>query len=260
LKRKNGSTSENRTDSTGTVEGMPKSPEPRPNSAWQERAVDRSLSSARAQALARSSQFLAAALDIVEENGTMDFTVQNVVDRTQLSLRAFYQHFAGKDDLLLALYEELVGQFIEELEKDVQSHEDPFEQLEAYVRGYLSRAHHSRSVGGKTISSYNIRLSMEHPADYARAVGPQLRLLASIIRFGVEREVFRSDLPSMTLAMLVNSALVSMAQMDVMEIPTSQPVGPDEVWAWCRSAVVPPAPADLKPKSRTRKARGTATA
>ena len=36
------------------------------------------------------------------------FTVQNVVERSGLSLRSFYNHFAGKHELLLALFEESI--------------------------------------------------------------------------------------------------------------------------------------------------------
>ena len=35
-----------------------------------------------------------------------DFTVQDVVERSGQSLRSFYQYFAGKHELLLALFEE----------------------------------------------------------------------------------------------------------------------------------------------------------
>src|SRR6202000_3483962 len=39
-----------------------------------------------------------------------DFTVQEVVARSKTSLRAFYQHFSSKDELLIALLERTMGQ------------------------------------------------------------------------------------------------------------------------------------------------------
>jgi hypothetical protein len=82
---------------------------------WQERAVERRLSGVRARALARSSRFLATALELVQESGRADFTVQDLIDRSNLSLRAFYQHFAGKEELLLALYENVQSLFTDEI-------------------------------------------------------------------------------------------------------------------------------------------------
>ena len=77
--------------------------------SWQQRAVDRSLSSARARAVSRSGQILDAARSLMLETGGIDFTVQDIVDRSGLSLRSFYKHFAGKDELLLALIRTAMG-------------------------------------------------------------------------------------------------------------------------------------------------------
>jgi AcrR family transcriptional regulator len=46
---------------------------------------------------------------IITEKGNTDFTVQEVVDRSRQSLRSFYQHFDGKHELLLALFEDACG-------------------------------------------------------------------------------------------------------------------------------------------------------
>ena len=38
--------------------------------------------------------------------GSTEFTIQEVVDRSKQSLRGFYEYFDGKDELVLALFEE----------------------------------------------------------------------------------------------------------------------------------------------------------
>jgi hypothetical protein len=80
-----------------------------PLSGWQQRALDRSLVEAKRRALDKSNGFVRAAMALLAETGTLTFTVQDVVDRSQLSLRGFYQTFASKDDLLLALFEEYIA-------------------------------------------------------------------------------------------------------------------------------------------------------
>src|SRR4051812_25426833 len=57
----------------------------------------------RAAAAAAS---VAAARDLAAATGSSAFTVQQVVERAGGSLKSFYRHFEGKDDLLLALLEE----------------------------------------------------------------------------------------------------------------------------------------------------------
>ncbi|MGH3560721.1 MAG: TetR/AcrR family transcriptional regulator, partial [Mycobacterium sp.] len=58
----------------------------------------------------RAAGFIKTAIAILGETGRTDFTVQEIVARSKTSLRAFYQHFSSKDDLLLALFEKTMAQ------------------------------------------------------------------------------------------------------------------------------------------------------
>src|SRR5690606_42050905 len=54
--------------------------------AWKERAVERSLRTAKLRAAQRVQRFLDAAQAGITENGHTDFTVQEAVDRARQSL------------------------------------------------------------------------------------------------------------------------------------------------------------------------------
>ena len=82
---------------------------------WRQRAVSRSLTAARSRAEQRIQRFLDAAFELIDEKGTTEFTIQEVIDRSKQSLRGFYQYFDGKDELILALFEETVRESIEDL-------------------------------------------------------------------------------------------------------------------------------------------------
>src|ERR1700742_805468 len=58
----------------------------------------------------RGDRFIKTAVAILGETGRTDFTVQEVVARSKTSLRAFYQHFSSKDELLIALLERTMAQ------------------------------------------------------------------------------------------------------------------------------------------------------
>src|SRR5690606_33499632 len=83
--------------------------------AWKQRAVERSLRTAKLRAEERVQRFLDAAQAIIAEKGTTDFTVQEVVDRSRQSLRSFYLQFDGKHELLLALFEDTLARTSEQL-------------------------------------------------------------------------------------------------------------------------------------------------
>src|SRR2546427_8222498 len=97
---------------SGSDVGKAEAPRDETEPAWRQRAVSRSLSAARSRAEQRVQRFLDAALDLIDEKDTTDFTIQEVVDRSKQSLRGFYQYFDGKDDLLLALFEETIRESI----------------------------------------------------------------------------------------------------------------------------------------------------
>src|SRR2546429_3547506 len=103
--------------------------------AWRERAVSRSLTAARSRAEQRVQGFLDAAFALIDNKGTTDFTIQEVIDGSQQPLRAFYQHFDGKDELLLALFEETVREAADDIREAVASETQtrPMERLHVFV-------------------------------------------------------------------------------------------------------------------------------
>src|SRR5205823_13675997 len=100
--------------------------------AWRRRAVSRSLDAARSRAEKRAQRFLDAAFELMDEKGTTDFTIQEVIDRSKQSLRGFYQYFDGKDELLLALFEESIRESVEDLRAVMDSDTEPLPRLRAF--------------------------------------------------------------------------------------------------------------------------------
>src|SRR4051794_41643141 len=94
------------------------------DATWRERAVERSLRNARAKAMSRSDRFIEVAMDLLNETGRTDFTVQELVERSKTSLRSFYQHFGSKDELLLALFEEVIRMSSEDWRQLVDEQDD----------------------------------------------------------------------------------------------------------------------------------------
>src|SRR6202142_1836690 len=101
--------------------------------AWRERAVSRSVNAARSRAEQRVQRFLGAAFELIDEKGTTEFTIQEVIDQSKQSLRGFYQYFDGKDELLLALFEETIREATDDLRAVADSATDPLERLRAFT-------------------------------------------------------------------------------------------------------------------------------
>src|SRR5690349_22030704 len=95
--------------------------------AWRQRAVSRSLNAARSRAEQRVQRFLDASFELIDEKGTTEFTIQEVIDRSKQSLRGFYQYFDGKDELLLALFEETIREADDDIRNAVEAASDPLD-------------------------------------------------------------------------------------------------------------------------------------
>src|SRR5580765_3738582 len=104
--------------------------------SWRELAVARSLDPARLRAEKRVQRFLDAALDLMQRSPDKEFTVQEVVEQSGQSLRSFYQYFAGKHELLLALFEESVRSTADHLRALIADENDPLERLHRFATEY----------------------------------------------------------------------------------------------------------------------------
>src|SRR4051794_24731691 len=100
---------------------------------WRQRAVSRSLDAARSRAEKRAKGFLDAAFELMDEKDSTEFTIQEVIDRSQQSLRGFYQYFNGKDELLLALFEETLRESTDDIRAAVDAETEPIARLRAFV-------------------------------------------------------------------------------------------------------------------------------
>lgn len=225
--------------------------------SWQQRAVERSLSRARAKALQRSARFLEVAVKLMDETGGVDFTVQELVNRSKLSLRAFYQHFDGKDDLLLALFEEQMSRFLQRLEADIQELDDPVSRMDAFIEHYFRSLVHPEvpQRSGRALTAFHLRLAATAPEAYARALQPQIAMMTQLIEEGVEAGVYRTDMDPTNMALLLNTTMVSIAQMGILHVHAGTPLDARQVAAWCRSALMNPDPRPTPGKTKRTRAK-----
>jgi AcrR family transcriptional regulator len=155
--------------------------------AWRQRAVSRSLNAARSRAEQRVQRFLDAGFELIDEKGTTEFTIQEVIDRSNQSLRAFYQYFDGKDELLLALFEESVREATDDLRAVVDASSEPLDRLRAFVvRLYewcdpserpRKRGTHNR----RPISEFSVQLAFDHPERVKAALAPVSRMMLELV-------------------------------------------------------------------------------
>ncbi len=201
--------------------------------------MERSLRSARERALTRSQRFIAVATQLLHESGSLDFTVQDLVGRSGMSLRSFYQHFASKDDLLLAVLEEAISGFVSSLRVEVEALEDPLDRLRGYITGFSSAGTGANQPASRALSQYLLWLTQSKPAELARVLHPQISLLQEIIEAGVAREQLRADIQPRHLTLLVTQTLMATVEMNVLgSYLDGDQITDEELWSFCTRGVV----------------------
>jgi AcrR family transcriptional regulator len=159
---------------------------PADTATWRDQAVARSLDPARMRAEKRVQRFLDAALDLMSSSDSKDFTVQQVVERSGQSLRSFYQYFAGKYELLLALFEEQIRTTAEHLADLVEKEPDPVERLHVFAIEYYRISHPNlKAKGSKAgptpLYHFAQQLLTDHPKEASVAFVPLVGLLAELL-------------------------------------------------------------------------------
>jgi len=206
---------------------------------WHERTVERSLRAARERAISRGDKFISAAGELLRTTGKTDFTVQQVVDRSGMSLRSFYHHFATKDDLLLALIEETVHRYLADLRPRIAEEPDPVEQLRMVLLTSF-RNPESGDPANRGLVLFHWHLAESRTEEFIATLSPQVDLIAEVLEAGVARGRFRTDIGVKALATMVTNMLISLLDMRILGVDlTDEPVTAEDVVRWCLAAVAP---------------------
>jgi len=207
-------------------------------SGWRQRAVSRSLSAARTRAEQRVQRLLSAAFELIDERGTSDFTIQEVVDRSQQSLRGFYQYFDGKDELLFALLEETIRESLEDLREVAESESDPLQRLRAFtIRLHewceplgtrRKRGAHNRMP----MSEFSLQLALKDPERVAAVMAPISRMLIELVEAAVAAGAIRTTETRRAALLIQQTVMYGWLMNRLVQSPRSR-VTAEDAWEFC---------------------------
>ncbi len=203
---------------------------------WRQRAVSRSLSAARSRAEQRVQRFMDAAFELIDQKGTTEFTIQEVVDRSKQSLRGFYQYFDGKDELLLALFEETVRESVEDIRETVGAESDPVERLHAFtirLHEWCEPSGTPRKPGShnrRPISEFSMQLALNHPERVSVAMVPIARMLLELLDEAVAADVIKVTNTRHTAVLIQQTVMWSWLGN---RINPRMRVTAEEAWEFC---------------------------
>jgi AcrR family transcriptional regulator len=134
----------------------------------EDRAVERAVRVAKERARDDVQLLVASGRKLLHRDGAADMTIADVLTEAGLSTRAFYRHFASKQDLLLAIYDNEVERYRPRLQKRLDAATTAQGGLEAWVDELLAAGFEPRR-GERTRAMFTwaIPLQQEFPAEFA---------------------------------------------------------------------------------------------
>ena len=202
--------------------------------AWKQRAVERSIKTAKLRAAQRVQRFLDAAQAIIVEKGSTDFTVQEVVDRSRQSLRSFYLQFDGKHELLLALFEDALSRSADQIRAATDGHSDPLERLKLAVMSLYEASCPDPTSKQPLFTDFAPRLLVTHPAEVKMAHAPLLGLLTELMEAAGDAGELRAGLnPKRVAAMTMQTVMFIAQSSGGPDDMTAHPISAEEAWDFC---------------------------
>lgn len=186
----------------------------------------------------RGERFIKTAVEILGETGRTDFTVQEVVARSKTSLRAFYQHFSSKDELLLALFDKTMAQTARAWRAETTGLDSTAAMKLVIDRISAQPESSTQDSLNRALSLYNQHLAETRPRDYARVLSPLHQLIRDIVQRGVTEGVFGPRLDVGSAAAIIMQTVLGAQRLHWLGAElTGAPIHSAQLYDFCIHAL-----------------------
>ncbi|HLM18641.1 MAG TPA: helix-turn-helix domain-containing protein [Acidimicrobiia bacterium] len=207
--------------------------------SWAERVADRSeaVQRSRTRQIEQAHAIVAAARRLIIERGDQ-FTTQELVKEAGVALQTFYRIFGGKDQLLLAVFEDLIAESCADYEQAAEALPDPIARLHFYVSVTVGGdAEESYGIGPRFVTAEHWRLHQLFPEEMTHATQHFTDMVQRQLALAVEEGLASStDVPGDSW-LITKLVMATFHHYAYSEVPTDRTVIAEELWSFCRRAI-----------------------
>jgi len=207
--------------------------------SWAERVADRSetVQRSRARQIEQAQAIVAAARRLITERGDQ-FTTQELVKEAGVALQTFYRIFGGKDQLLLAVFEDLIGESCADYERAAEALPDPVARLHFYVSvtvGSVGEA--SYGIGPRFVTAEHWRLHQLFPEEMTHATQHFADLVERQLVLANEEGLLASADPQRDAWFVTKLVMAVFHHYAYSEDPIDTQAIAEELWQFCLRAL-----------------------
>lgn len=147
-------------------------------------------------------QIIEAAVKVIAENGYHASQVSKIAKEAGVADGTIYLYFKNKEDVLVSVFEEKMGQFIDKIAKETSKQENADTKLKTLIEMHFSQLEENPNLAIVTQlelrqSNYSLRLQINN------VLKAYLNIIDEVIEEGMKEKDFRPDInPSLVRQMI----------------------------------------------------------
>lgn len=138
-------------------------------------------------------QIIEAAVVVIAENGYHQAQVSKIAKQAGVADGTIYLYFKNKEDILISLFREKMGSFVEKIQKEIEGISSPSEKLYVMIEKHFQLLAADRHLA--IVTQLELRQSNKEIRQRINGVLKEyLKVVESILVEGIKKGEFRKDL------------------------------------------------------------------
>jgi len=138
-------------------------------------------------------QIIEAAVVVIAENGYHQAQVSKIAKQAGVADGTIYLYFKNKEDILISLFREKMGSFVEKIQKEIEGISSPSEKLYVMIEKHFQLLAADRHLA--IVTQLELRQSNKEIRQRINEVLKEyLKVVESILVEGIKKGEFRKDL------------------------------------------------------------------
>ncbi|MBN2467837.1 MAG: TetR/AcrR family transcriptional regulator [Deltaproteobacteria bacterium] len=159
----------------------------------------------------KHTRIINAALKVFAEKGFYNTRISEIAKEANVADGTIYLYFKNKDDILISLFEEKIGNVCKAMQEELNKTEDPVARMRIFAHNHLNMILRNRNLA--EVIQVELRQSTKFMRQYVNTIFKEyLNLVKTIVRDGQNMGIFRQDVPPGIIKRSFFGALDEMAR------------------------------------------------
>ncbi|MCF8056126.1 MAG: TetR family transcriptional regulator [Desulfocapsa sp.] len=141
----------------------------------------------------KHSKIINAATKVFAKKGFFNARISDIAKEAKVADGTIYLYFNNKFDILISVFEEEIGNLIEQVQKLLAGEDDPRKMLEIFATKHLTVMKKNKNLA--EVIQIELRQSAKLIKDYRNnKFSEYVNIISSIIKLGQEQNIYRASI------------------------------------------------------------------